>query len=176
MGAVYSHHLFVLSLPILQKGNRKCRGHAKSVKNTILISHFIHPRCQCSPHLELLAEYGDPVLQCHLLARVTMMGGWGGGDPQRRRQSSQGLLQPKNLLWQLCYLHKDKTRKFGRLMGASISEPSKLSPCGPSPWPGPGIPGCPCGAPGCGWIWPVVRPAAAAPWPAGTPRPAAHSY
>lgn len=53
--------------------------------------------------------------------------------------------------------------------------PSELSPCGPFPWPGPGIPGCPCGAPGCGWIGPVVRLAAAAPRPVGTPRPAAHS-
>lgn len=58
---------------------------------------------------------------------------------------------------------------------SNLNRSCNRSPCGPSPWPGPGNPGCPCGAPGCGWTAPVAQQAAAALWPAGTPQPAAHS-
>lgn len=80
----------------------------------MLINHFTYSMCEVSPHLDLLGEYRDPVLQCHLLPWVTMMSGCGGGrDAERRRESSQRLLEPEHLLGQLCYLHKDRHAVFG---------------------------------------------------------------
>lgn len=62
-----------------------------------------------------------------------------------------------------------------RCFNSSSDWTCDLSPCGPSPWPGPGSSGFPCGAPGCDWTGPVIRLAAAALWPAGTLQPASHS-